>query len=127
MKLELRYILCTILVSIGFLIWFRWPSLHPLGTVFICAQLIILQSDGIARPKLFEKIKWKLGPLPSDWPLILGLVLFFILMQSFNEGTYEDLLGSWYFTGTLWFGLLSSNAARYFEEKKKAKLDQASP
>lgn len=119
MKREIRYIIAAICVSIGILLWGTGkPLLFPFGTLFVCAQsLVLLGQHELTKPMRFKKPKWKPKEFFGGIYIVLCLTLFLIMFLQLPEEQARELFTKWYFSGTLWLLCISGLAKRFIEEK----------
>jgi hypothetical protein len=127
MKREIRYIIAAICVSIGVLLWFTGkPLLFSFGTIFICAQSLLLLSRGeLTKPIQFKKPEWKSKDFFGGICILLFLALFLILFFQLPEDQARELFTKWYFSGTFWLLGMSGLIKRYIEEKENAQQSGA--
>jgi hypothetical protein len=120
MKLTTRYILSGILITVICLIWFKRPTLDsPVIFLLVIAQTFFIQPRVWTKEITFGIPKWNARGFFSIMTILLSLTLFMILSSRMPDGLLEELLGTWYFTGTLWLLSLCLLTTRIMEEKRK--------
>ena len=106
--------------------WYRWPG-HFTGVCPFLAASLLLRWKELSEPIRLGIPKWNATEFFSTMSVLLGLVLLLILMARLPEGQWEELRGTWYFTGVLWLFLLAVLTTGFLREKSEAQQNNGQP
>jgi len=124
-RLESRYILSAILISIGFFLWLILPGLNPLGNFFIIFSTLFWNKVEWGKPIKFKIPKWNSEKFFNSLSLFLCLSLIISLVFQIEDKKFQEFFDKWYLVCILWFLSLSLLSSRYINEKKKAQQKNA--
>jgi len=126
MKGKIRYILGLISISIGSFIWYKGGHVL-LGTWFWCLSSFFAQPLEYYTTLTESKFpKWDTRKFFIIASFLSAVALFFIMTTRLPEGEFEKLLGTWYFTGTVWLLGISGLTLGFLYANKKVPQEKQS-
>lgn len=112
MKLESRYIISAISITIGCVILYR-TGISPLVPLYFCLPSIFIGRIKRKRPKSIANFFFE-GAV-----YVLGITILIILVSQIPGEKLNELTRKWYFVGLLWLFCLSGLSYGYLKEKER--------
>ena len=120
-------ILCVLYFALTFHLAFKslFTEHFQIGLIFIVSASFFMDSKKRSQSEKAKAPRFDPKALFLNCAMLSGVALFLILVNRLPEGQFLRLLGTWYFTGTIWVFFLSVLTYNFFEKIQGARRNDA--